>query len=199
MPTRKSLHPSKWKEVTNRNFLSVVGFKFALERCPKVDFYCNSANLPEITLGHAVQPTYLRNIPVPGDKLAYDDLRIAFMVDENMENYLQLYRWITSLGYPEEMAQYSRLGDKERLLPELDTIGTAADVGDPATDRSDGTLLILSNSFNPTVKVKFRDLFPISLSGIPFDNTKETQEFYTAAATFKYTMFDVIDIDGKKV
>ena len=42
MPTRKSLHPSKWKEVTNRNFLSVVGFKFALERCPKVDFYCNS-------------------------------------------------------------------------------------------------------------------------------------------------------------
>ena len=192
MPTRKSLHPSKWKEVTNRNFLSVVGFMFALERCPMVYFYCNSANLPEITLGHAVQPTYLRNIPVPGDKLAYDDLRIAFMVDENMENYLQLYRWMTSLGYPEEMAQYSRLGDKERLLPE-------PDANDTNTDRSDGTLLILSNSFNPTVKVKFRDLFPVSLSGIPFDNTKESQEFYTAAATFKYTMFDVIDIDGKEV
>ena len=199
MPTRKSVHPSKYQEVSNRNFLSVVGFKFVLERCPKVDFYCNGANLPEITLGVAEQASYLRNIPVPGDKLQFDDLRLSFMVDENMENYLQIYRWITALGYPESIGQYSKLWDKERLLPELDTIGTAADVEDEFNERSDGTLMILSNTFNPTVKVKFRDLFPTSLSGIPFDNTKEQQEYYTASVSFKYTMFDVIDIDGKKV
>ena len=67
MPTRRSVHPSQWREVSDRNFLSVVGFKFLLERCPKVDFYCNAANLPAISLGVAEQSSYLRNIPVPGD------------------------------------------------------------------------------------------------------------------------------------
>ena len=108
MPVRQGVgHPMKLQQVSNRNFLSIIGFKFILNRCPKVDFLCNSANLPQITLGVANQANYLRDIPVPGDKLQYDDLRITFMVDEDMENYLQLYQWMTSLGYPESINQYS--------------------------------------------------------------------------------------------
>ena len=192
MPTRKSLHPSLWKEVSDRNFLSVIGFKFALERCPKVDFYCNAANLPSITLGVAEQPSYLRNIPVPGDKIQFEDLQISFMVDEHMENYLEIYDWITGLGFPESIDQYIQLGDDKKLAPENDP-------NDNFNERSDATLMILNSDYNTSVKVKFRDLFPIGLSGIPFDAKAEQQEYYTATARFKYTMFDVIDVDGKKV
>jgi len=192
MPTRKSLHPSLWKEVSDRNFLSVIGFKFALERCPKVDFYCNAANLPSITLGVAEQPSYLRNIPVPGDKIQFEDLQISFMVDEHMENYLEIYNWITGLGFPESIDQYIQLGDDKKLAPENDP-------NDNFNERSDATLMILNSDYNTSVKVKFRDLFPIELSGIPFDAKAEQQEYYTATARFKYTMFDVIDVDGKKV
>ena len=192
MPTRKSLHPSLWKEVSDRNFLSVIGFKFALERCPKVDFYCNAANLPSITLGVAEQPSYLRNIPVPGDKIQFEDLQISFMVDEHMENYLEIYDWITGLGFPESIDQYIQLGDDKKLAPENDP-------NDNFNERSDATLMILNSDYNTSVKVKFRDLFPVELSGIPFDAKAEQQEYYTATARFKYTMFYVIDVDGKKV
>ena len=192
MPTRKSLHPSLWKEVSDRNFLSVIGFKFVLERCPKVDFYCNAANLPSITLGVAEQPSYLRNIPVPGDKIQFEDLQISFMVDEHMENYLEIYDWITGLGFPESIDQYIQLGDDKKLAPENDP-------NDNFNERSDATLMILNSDYNTSVKVKFRDLFPMELSGIPFDAKAEQQEYYTATARFKYTMFDVIDVDGKKV
>jgi len=192
MPTRRSLHPSLWKEVSDRNFLSVIGFKFVLERCPKVDFYCNAANLPSITLGVAEQPSYLRNIPVPGDKIQFEDLQISFMVDEHMENYLEIYDWITGLGFPESIDQYIQLGDDKKLAPENDP-------NDNFNERSDATLMILNSDYNTSVKVKFRDLFPIELSGIPFDAKAEQQEYYTATARFKYTMFDVIDVDGKKV
>ena len=113
MPSRKSVHPSTYQEVSNRNFLSVVGFKFLLNRCPKVDFYCNSANIPEVTLGTAIQRTYLKDIPVPGDKMTYGDLGITFMVDEDMENYLQIYQLITSLGYPESLGQFDELKDTD--------------------------------------------------------------------------------------
>ena len=194
MPSRKSVHPSNYQEVSNRNFLSVVGFKFLLNRCPKVDFYCNTANIPEVILGTAVQRTYLKDIPVPGDKLQYGDLNITFMVDEDMENYLQIYQWITSLGYPESLGQFDELKDTDRLLPEQKPAS-----GDTFNERSDATLMILNSDYNPSVKIKFKDVFPVSLSAVPFDVTQEQQTYYTATAVFRYTIFDVIDVNGKKV
>ena len=193
MPTRKVVHPSVYKEVSNRNFLSVVGFKFLLNRCPKVDFYCNSVNIPEVALGTAVQTNYLRDIPLPGDKFQYGDLNITFMVDEDMENYLQIYQWITSLGYPESLDQFDELKDSNNLLPEPPV------AGDFFNERSDATIMILNSDYNPSVKIKFKDVFPVSLSAVPFDATQEQQTYYTATASFRYTIFDVIDVNGKKV
>ena len=114
------------------------------------------------------------------------------MVDEEMENYLQLYQWITSLGFPESIGQFDELRNQGNLLPEKSD-------NDDYHERSDATLMILNSNFNASVKVKFRDLFPVSLSGIPFNSTLEDQQYFTAQATFKYTMFDVIDVNGKKV
>jgi hypothetical protein len=65
--------------------------------------------------------------------------------------------------------------------------------------RSDATLLILNSSFQTVGKVKFRDLFPTQLTGIPFDATITDQEYFTATVSFKYTMFDVINDDGAEV
>lgn len=192
MPTRKSVHPQKWQETSNRNLLSIVGFKFILERCPKVDFLCNQANIPDVNLGIAQQATYLKNIPVPGDKLNYGNLNLAFMVDEDMENYLQLYQWITSLGFPESISQYSELTKEDRFYPTIDE-------DDRFNERSDATLMIINSDYNPSVKIKFKDMFPVSLSGIPFNATSEQQQYYTAQASFMYSIFDVIDVNGKKV
>ena len=41
-------------QIENRNFLSPTGFKFTLTRTPKVAFFCNQANIPDITLGVAI-------------------------------------------------------------------------------------------------------------------------------------------------
>ena len=72
-------------QINNRNFLSPVGFKFTLSKNPKIPFFCNSARIPEISLGSAIQPTYLKDLDVPGDRLSYGDFSLRFLVDENME------------------------------------------------------------------------------------------------------------------
>jgi len=59
-----------------------------LSKEPKVDFFCNSARIPEISLGTAIQPSYLKDIDIPGEKLTYGDFSLRFLVDENMENYM---------------------------------------------------------------------------------------------------------------
>ena len=76
------------KQIKNRNFLSPTGFKFILNRAPKVSFFGNEANIPALNLGVAEQPTYLKDIPLPGDKVTFDDFNLRFLVDENLENYL---------------------------------------------------------------------------------------------------------------
>ena len=142
------------RQIQNRNFLSPAGFKFSLAKAPKVDFFSQSVSIPNIELGVAVQTTYLRDIPVPGDKLVYGDLDIEFFIDENLENYLQIERWMRSLGYPES------LGETVSLDPQKDSLLDGA--------RSDGTLLVYNSSFNPIAKILFKDMFPTSLTPVPF-------------------------------
>ena len=50
------------KQVSNRNFLSPVGFKLKINKSPKVDFLAVQANLPGITLGTALQPNPYKDI-----------------------------------------------------------------------------------------------------------------------------------------
>ena len=63
-------------QIQNRNFLSPVGFRFTLAKYQKVSFFVTSARLPEITLGTAIQPSYLKDLDVPGEKLIYGDFNL---------------------------------------------------------------------------------------------------------------------------
>jgi len=164
-------------QISNRNFLSAVGFKFTLAKYPQVDFFSNSARIPEISLDVARQPSYLKDIDIPGEKLTYGDLTLRFMVDENMENYMALYNWLTGLGFPETTAQFKRL--------------TTDDSGqrDQKEAFSDGTLRILNSNYKEVAKVKFLDLFPVSLSSLDFDSTVTDVNYFTAEASFKYTVY----------
>ena len=183
------------KQIANRNYMSPLGFKLVLTKTPKVDFLCQSANIPQISMGTAVQPTYLKDIPVPGDKVLYDDLNIRFLGDEKMENYLAIHKWITGLGYPESLGQFSQLKKDDRR--------TDARVSDAADSRyfefSDATLQILNSNYKPSVLVNFKDAFPVSLSTLDFDVTTRDYAYFTAEVTFKYTIYNITDPSGNRI
>lgn len=171
-------------QIQNRNFLSSVGFRFLLTRYPKVSFFCNSARIPEINLSVANQPTYLKDIDIPGEKIQYGDLYLKFLIDENLENYMAIHNWITGLGYPESTSQYRNL------------VTTPEGLRDPKQAFSDGSLLILNSNFRQIADVKFKDLFPVSLSSLDFDATQTDINYFTAEVTFKYTIYNILDSSG---
>ncbi len=84
-------------QIGNRNFLSPIGFKFTVAKNPKISFFSNSARIPEITLGTAIQPSYLKMLDTPGEIIQYGDFSLRFFVDEDMENYMAIHNWITGL------------------------------------------------------------------------------------------------------
>ena len=165
------------KQIDNRNFLSGIGFKFTLTKFPKVDFFSNSARIPELNLELTTQASYLKNIDVPGERLSYGDFTLRFLVDENMENYQSIYDWLTGLGFPETTKEFA------------DLIKDSDGQTDPKEAFCDGTLRILNSNYREVAKVKFKDLFPISLTSLDFDATNTDVQFFTAEATFKYTLY----------
>ena len=168
------------KQIANRNFLSGVGFKFNLTKFPKVDFFSNSARIPELNLELTTQASYLKNIDVPGERLSYGDFTLRFLVDENMENYQSIYDWLTGLGFPETTKEFAEIiKDKDGQR-------------DPKEAFCDGTLRILNSNYQEVGKVKFNDLFPISLTSLEFDATNTDVQFFTAEATFKYTLYKLV-------
>lgn len=161
------------RQLRNRNFLSPVGFKFNLRKAPTVDFFSQSANIPSINLGVAVQSSYLKDIPVPGDKLVYNDFSIKFLVDENLRNYLEIHNWMRSLGFPEDLDEASPLG---------------------VESFSDGGLVIFNSNMNAIARVSFKDMFPTDLTQIEFDAQNTDINYIVAEATFKYTIFDIVSL-----
>ena len=183
------------KQIANRNYMSPLGFKLVLTKTPKVDFLCQSANIPSISMGTAIQPSYLKDIPVPGDKVLYDDLNVRFLVDEKMENYLAIHKWITGLGYPESIGQYRQLKKDDNRTDSL-----VADQGDPLYFQySDATLQVLNSNYKPSVLINFKDAFPVSLSTLDFDVTTRDYNYFTAEVTFKYTIYNITDPNGNRI
>ena len=172
-------------QIQNRNFLSPIGFKFTLAKEPKVTFFSSSARIPEITLGTAIQPSYLKDIDVPGDKLQYGDFALRFLVDENMVNYMKIHNWMRGLGYPETTKEYK------------DLITNSQGIRDSEEAFSDGSLHILNSNYRDVAIVKFSDLFPIGLTSLDFEASDTDVNYFTAEVVFKYTVYNIVAADGR--
>jgi len=171
------------KQITNRNYLSNVGFNFKLARYPKIDFFSNTVNLPGLSLGVVNAPNYLKELPLPGDRLVFDDLTLTFIVDEKLENYLAVHNWMRGLGFPDSIKDFiDQVTDQDNLI-------------DMDQQYSDGTLLVLNNQFNSVARVKFNGLFPTSLSGLQFDASNDDYQTLTATVTFKYTIYNIETVE----
>ena len=188
MAIKTAPQPRPGTPIGNRNFLSPVGFKFSLKRSPGVAYFCNEANIPDMSLAIAEQPTYLRDIPLPGDKIEFGDLSLRFMVDEDLTNYMEIQNWIRGLGYPQSIKEYQDLEKKAYIKQTF---------GQKRQDiYSDGTLQILSNNLVPKFQVLFDDLFPYTLSTVTFDATDTDIEYFTAEVSFKYTIYNLTDLEN---
>ena len=115
---------------------------------------------------------------VKGDSFfEYDDLMINYKVDEDLTNYLEIHNWVKELGFPDNYNQYKNIADKGQI----EGLGL----------RSDISLIILNSSRLPNMEINFKDAFPVSISSLIFDTTRMDVDYLEAAATFKYTSFEI--------
>jgi len=165
----------------NVNFLSPLLFKFQIKKTPNLNFYVQNVNIPGVHLPPAETPNPFVKIPYPGDHIQYDDIMINFKVDENFTNWLEIYNWIKALGFPKNFGQHAAI--------ELPSVP----LGEGKT--SDISLIVLNSQRVPTFDVTFIDAFPISLSSLIFDVSREDLNYIDAAATFRFTSYEFNNIN----
>ena len=166
-------------QLTNKNFLSPIGFLFSLEKAKRVSFLCQRAEIPTITLGDVNIPTRgLVPIPVEGN-LEYGEFTIEFIVDEDLRNYMEIHNWMRGLGTPQSIQDRVDFKNQNRATASQEY------------RYSDGTLQILNNNNIANFDVVFKSMWPTSLSTLSFDVTGSDNEFFTANVTFKYTLYEV--------
>ena len=181
------------------DYTSPTQFKFNILQLPKVEFFTVTANIPSITLGDAVFPTPYKEIPVMGDTLTYDNLSINFIVDEYLENYISVHKWLTAIGFPKSREQFSEWRSTSSATP-VATQGISNDIGDvkPATTArsmfSDITVTVLSNKNNPIVEVRFYDAYPVALSSLEYSQQVTDVEYISASVDFQYKLYEIITL-----
>lgn len=158
------------QEIYTNNLLQINGFTFSLDRIPQTTFRVVSCDLPEITVPSPESSSGRATQFFPGTANEFEPLVVDFLVDEDLKNYREMYRWITQQRYT----------DKEFVSTEKEQFLV-----------SDGSLLTMTNSSNPNVTFYFKDMFPISLGGLHFDTRIEQPSPLTCTVTFRYSYFEM--------
>ena len=163
------------RQPKNDNTLMNNYFRFSLERVPFVSYFCQRATIPTLSFNFIEVPTrYGAKLNISGTSFDFDDLTISFLVDEKMQNWLEIYNWMKQLSNLEGDTNVVEYNERT----------------------SDAEIITLSSASKPQLAFKFKNIFPVSLGAVNFDSTLTDTEPIIVDATFKYTTYEVNNIDG---
>ena len=97
---------------------------------------------------------------------------------------MAVHNWLRGLGFPESPQQF------------IDKTTDSDGIRDLEEQYCDGGLHILSSNLRDVAIVKFQNLFPVSLTSLNFDATETDINYFTASASFRYTVYNITDKSG---
>lgn len=168
----------------NIDLLQSTKFRIIFNRLPGMVYFCQQANLPGISLTEIPRPTPFTELYVPGEKLIYDTLNVSFLVDEDLLGWKQIHDWMRGITFPSDFKEYFNL--------QAQNSQTRNFTSEPALQQqyTEAIMTIHTNKNNPNLRVKFYEVFPISLSTIIFNTTETAENIIIADASFRFTYYD---------
>ena len=182
------------------DYASPIQFRFKCTKLPEVEFTCQTANIPGISLGSATQPTPLVDVPIPGDKINYQSLDISFLVDENLNNYKEIHDWLIGLGFPQNNTQFQNLqatGADRFPGSSISSAPTGKEVKAPLKEGgiySDATLTVLNSKNIAKTEIRFQNIYPTSLGSLSYDIKLSDVDYLQASVSFAYMYYEIAQI-----
>ena len=160
------------RQPTSTNYLYQTFYKFQMRRLPKVNYFMQKVSLPDFASGGPIeQPTRFVSVKHPSRNVSFDNLSIEFLVDENLENWRELYDWMRTIYLVDDYRKFE---------------------SETSTHFTEGSILLLNSAMNVNKEIRFHNLLPISLSGIDFDSTDTDLSPRIATATFAFDFYEFL-------
>lgn len=156
------------------NYFSPLEFIVSVKKLPNVQFFTQAVNIPSLSISAIEQQTPFRPIMIPGRTLSYGELPISFIIDEEMENYIEVFNWLNSLAPTEDFSGYDDLYNSND--------------GGHMTDIS---IVVMNSHKNPNIEFIFKDCFPTNLSDISLDTTQQDVVYPQATVNFTFTNLSI--------
>ena len=177
------------------DYATSTQWRLVFNRLPKTTWFCTTANIPGITLGEAMFPTPFGTTSITGDQLTFETLNFTFIVDEELQNYRELWDWLIGLGAPIKHSQWADVLTKGDTGSIKQSSAPDRGIRDQATASeanlySDGSLIVYNSKNMAKVEVKFKDMFPISLSSLEYTQEATDVEYFKASASFRYLYYE---------
>lgn len=159
------------------NYMSPLEFIVTVKGLPNVEFFTQRATIPSISLVPVERANPFKTLYEPGDRITYSELNLSFIVDEQMNNYIEVLNWMKGVTFAENFDQYKNVNE--------DGGGIVSDI----------SVVVKNSHKNPSIVVDYFDCFPISLSEIQLDTTQQDLTYPEATVVFQYNYFDIKQID----
>lgn len=161
-----------------QNTMSATNHKFVLHKADTKVFNwnCQVYTLPDISIStaKATSSPKIGSFELAGTALIFEKLTVRFLMDENIEAWQEIYKWIKELvdGY----------------APQPTNLYGVAE--------STASIHVLTNNHSTLGKVfTFHRLFPVRLGGIELDTTVTGPHVVACDVTFMYDRYD-LEIDA---
>lgn len=161
----------------NTNPLQPTKFLLTFKKIKDTQYFCQSVNIPGVSLGEVIRTTPFLDMYSPGTKLNYESLDIEFIVDSELTSWKNMYDWFISMADPDGFEK------RDNTLNPSST-----------KHMSDATLTVLSSLNNPLVRIEYIDLFPTSLGAIDFDTRLSSDTIITCKASFRYQSYKYLTL-----
>jgi hypothetical protein len=170
---------------SNRDTLQSTKYKLNLARLPGVTYFCQTANLPGVSLTEIMRNTPFIDLFVPGEKIIHDTFNVTFLVDEDLRDWEQMYNWIRGLTFPKDFKEYADMGKM------VEQQGLRFGNNKLPPGYTDASLTIFTNKNNANIRIEFKDVFPTTLGSIQFSALDSAENIITCDATFRFSYYEI--------
>lgn len=162
----------------NTSILQSTKFTFVIPEMPYLKYFCQTIQLPSVSMNEIKVPTPFTDTYRHGDKLYFQPFTITALMDEDLRVWEETYAWMEGLARPESYDQYLRKSKNDKTPLYYDAY-----------------LSINTNANRPNIRVKFYNCHPTSIGMVNFDTKVNADVIPTADITFRYDLFHIERID----
>ena len=170
----------------NKSILNKNNFRLLIDKIPTVEYYVKSVNIPGLTFSEVSQPAGIGlDAFFPGDKVSFDTLDVTFLVDEDLENFKEVYDWMDAI------VPVSNTEDNKNYTDTVSTeIGQLSTVENALNQYSDITLVLNTNKNIANRFFRFKDCFPINLGALELESGADNEPV-TCSVQFRFTYYEI--------